>query len=200
MTLVTKAGIAPPSLFARAVGKLTRREAGARFGRFAPDLVRASLESSLRALRTDRVDALLLHEVKARHVGDELVLLLQELKQSGKTRALGVATSAADTAELVAAYPGLFQIIQLPIDAPAPAGDALLVRHSVLGARLAQAAAKSGDRGAAAEALLRAALAQNSSGVTLFSSTRAEAVRRNAALAAAGQAPASPVAPVLGEG
>ena len=199
MTIVTKAGIAPPSLIARAIGKLTRREANARLGRFAPHQVRASVETSLRALEVDYVDGLLLHEVQASQVGEDLAALLQELKQSGKTRALGLATSAADTAKLVAAYPGLFQIVQLAGGAPAPAGDALLIRHSLLGTRLAEAVAKGGDRSATAEKLLRAALAQNPRGVTLFSSARLEAVRRNAALATAEQASGPRAAQLLGE-
>ncbi len=198
MTIVTKAGIAPPDLAARALAKLSGGQANPRFGRFAPALVKASVDNSLRALRTEQVDALLLHEVKASEVSDDLLRVLQALKQSGQARAIGLATSASDTAAISAAHPGVFEIFQLPVEAAAPVGGALLIRHSVLGARLARACAGAGDRDGVAEILLRAAMAQNPAGVTLFSSTRVEAVRRNAALTVADTATASRAAELLG--
>ncbi|HRO02984.1 MAG TPA: aldo/keto reductase, partial [Terricaulis sp.] len=104
MHIVSKAGIAPPSL----AGKLLRKTAGRfvpalaragapRFGRFAAADITTSVEESLRALKTDRLDALLLHEIQPAHVTDELKRALQQLKASGKALRIGLATDADAT-------------------------------------------------------------------------------------------------------
>lgn len=202
MTIVTKAGVAPPGLAARAIAKLSRAPAHARFNRFAPDQVRRSLDASLRALRTDRVEALLLHEIAPNQVSDELLGVLQNLKREGKAAAIGLATSADAASVLLREHPSLFDVVQLPYGAATPAGVPIIV-HSVLASnidamsnRLAQDAAAArrfedrtgvaaGDRRALGELLLREALWRHAGGTVLFSSTRVETIRRNARLAPA---------------
>ena len=201
MTIVTKAGIAPPGLAARAIAKLSRAPAHARFNRFAPAQVRRSLDASLRALRTDHVEALLLHEIEPHQMSDELLRLMQEFKRGGKAAAIGLATSAEATSTLLRAHPQLFDVVQLPYGATMPDGVPIVV-HSVLTSnvdrmsnRLAHdmAAARrfedrtgvsAGDRRALGELLLREALWRNAGGTVLFSSTRLETIRRNAQLPA----------------
>ncbi len=208
MTIVTKAGMAPPSLAARLTARVRhafhRRAtpAATRSGLFQPAQVRASLEASLRALRTDRVEALLLHEIRADQMSDELAGELSDLKQAGKTRALGLATPAAYAAPLLQRYPKLFDIVQVSIEdlAALRPNAAVPVAHSVLGARAARLQAKAAsdpsfahrfaeetgvdpkDRVSVGRLLLRTALATNAMGVTLFSSTNATTIRANAAL------------------
>lgn len=201
MTIVTKVGIAPPDTMARAIGKLSGRAPPPRFGRFTADQVRKSFEESLRALQTERVDALLLHEVALEHVKDELLRTLDQMKRDGKFAALGLATSAADTEAILRAQSDRFDIVQSAMDAVVPATNSLRILHSVLssnaalrlsrlsrenihafeeetGFRLSQPTHR-------AQILLRIAMAKNVHGVTLFSSSRVEHVKANAQLAAA---------------
>jgi aryl-alcohol dehydrogenase-like predicted oxidoreductase len=206
MIIVTKAGIAPPSLAGRIAGKLLGKAAGslaqAQFDRFAPAQVLQSLEASLAALRTDYVDALLLHEVKSGSITDELLRTLDALKAQGKVRAVGLATSHQETARAITAHPGVFTIIQLPaadLASMAHLKDALLIGHSVLSKKLnelKQRAASNpefakrlkedgydpSDDGALARLLLEAAIGQNPTGVTLFSSSKLGHLQRHASL------------------
>ena len=55
--------------------------------------MRISLEESLRALRTDRVEILLLHEPEEISRGSELAACAEALKQEGKIRAWGLASA-----------------------------------------------------------------------------------------------------------
>lgn len=204
MFIVSKAGVAPPGLLSRALGKASGGLASPRFGRFAPAQVRASVEASLSHLQTDYLDALLLHEVAADQVGDSLLAELQKLQRDGKVKALGLATSAAHSNAVTAAHPGIFTVVQVAAaDAVrAPTADLSIV-HSVLGSRLDRATERlasdaalarnfesgtgfrSDDRARLAQLLLSAALTQNATGVTLFSSSKAEHIKRNARLTAA---------------
>lgn len=210
MVIVSKAGILPPSLISRALryafaalGRDTRGLGEAQKGAFEPQQVRRSVETSLRALQTDHVDALLLHEIHARDVSDGLKREVEQLRQEGKILRCGVATSAVEIMTIAAAHPELCEIAQIPASpwgktaAQAPDG-AMLITHSVLGARLESlltmladdpALARRfendiglapDDREGAAELLLQQALADNPDGVTLFSSTRSAHIARNA--------------------
>ncbi|MGH2971489.1 MAG: aldo/keto reductase [Gaiellaceae bacterium] len=137
--IATKAGIVAPSLVSLAAGKALGRPAAATGGRFAPHEVRAQLEGSLRRLRRDRVDVLLLHEVETAHV-DPLLETLESMRAEGKVGLWGVATRAAATAAILAKHrPDVVQVAAA--EALDPAG-ARLVLHSVLVGRL-------GDRSAA---------------------------------------------------
>lgn len=72
---------------------------------FRPERLRASVEASLRRLRTDRLDILLLHDVEfsTPDVIGRALPVLEELKLSGKTRAVGVSSYRIDVlSQLVA--------------------------------------------------------------------------------------------------
>ena len=108
--------------------------------RYSIDEVERSLEQSLRNLSTDYVDILHLHSVAASSVTDELVSKLQQYKDSGAVRFLGLATSIRETNQILNTY-DVFDIVQIRdsiehrgIDELQPAGrDFALVIHSVFG-------------------------------------------------------------------
>jgi aryl-alcohol dehydrogenase-like predicted oxidoreductase len=163
--------------------------------------VRQSFETSLRALQTDRVEALLLHEVAPEHITDDLKRTLQDLKQNGAVGAIGLATSAEHTETIARQHPELGEVVQ--IAAPAPGAplpqNTTLILHSVLGGRLAGLITRlkadaalaerfSAEVGAGADAesaaglLLAYEIARNPGGVTLFASSHARHIERNAAV------------------
>lgn len=225
MVLVSKAGIAPPStsLPARALRKAAPalRKLGLsypkaimpfvepQFGKFKPADIVASLETSLRALRTDRLDALLLHECSPGDVSDEVLRTLEEQKRAGKVLAVGTATSPENTAAIARSRPQAFTIWQFPCSVwqptfsmvSAPPG-AKMITHSILGARFQDLLRKvsadpafraelgaaldldASDRAALARLFLQEALATNSAGVVLISSTNVANIAANARAAA----------------
>ena len=66
---------------------------------FAPDAITASVEQSLRDLQTDYLDILLLHATQndlALVEDQSLLQCLQQLKQSGKVRAIGISTVSVE--------------------------------------------------------------------------------------------------------
>ena len=131
ITLVSKAGIAHPqnaallralrqlalpvrrawpSLWRRAAG--TARRVAAPRGQFAVDTVRASLDESLRRLRTDYLDALLLHEVQPGDIDDELATWLLRQRAEGRVKALGIGTGVGASVALLAQHPLLLDWVQ----------------------------------------------------------------------------------------
>lgn len=221
VTVVTKAGIAPPAGSAvRLVAGVARQvvarsprlhralrrgaDARVRAGDFTPAAVVASVTTSLRELGTDHVDLLLLHEVAPDDVTDELLTAVAGLVDTGAVRGLGTATGAQAAGRIAAAHPLLADAAQVPDDG---AGDPwtelggvsrLAVTHSVLREPLrllGRAIADDPDRGTAwagqvgadladrsqlVSLLLARALADNPSGVVLFSSTSQAHVRHAA--------------------
>jgi D-threo-aldose 1-dehydrogenase len=161
--VATKVGIVPPGL----VGLALRRPAIG--GRFTPADIRTQLEGSLRRLRLDRVDVVLLHEVDA---ADALAALdtLDLLRDEGKLVDAGIATGAAQTAAIVATR--VPDVVQLAVDGAVDPRGARLVLHSVL-------AGKVGTTPAAE--LLRAAAAAHPDAIVLVGSRNAEHVREAAA-------------------
>ena len=66
---------------------------------FSPSRLRRSVDESLKRLQTDRLDILLLHDIEFSEppaILDEAIPVLYELKQSGKTRAVGVSSYRVD--------------------------------------------------------------------------------------------------------
>jgi aryl-alcohol dehydrogenase-like predicted oxidoreductase len=222
VTIASKVGLARPNVptpvrvarllagpLRRRLGRVTRRVGQRRpqparsRGRFEPAFVEASLAESLRRLRTDHVDLLLLHEIWPEDVTDELLTLLDKARRDGRCRAVGTATTPEDGRRLVAAHPGFFDVVQRAwsvLDAadPPPAPPPMTITHrAVLRSlepltawfardadakrALAQAAAVDlDDRERLPALLLGAALAANPEGLTLVASRRAERVRSNA--------------------
>lgn len=208
MVIVSKAGISPPSMAGRALKKLAGKLAPslaaageARFGCFAPVQLTESVDASLAALNTDRLDALLLHEIAPEHVNDEMKRALASLKQSGKVLRIGIAAGAEATAAIAAAHPDLCEVLQVaapPVGRCAMSrGGGVRILHSVLGPRLADFAAAlasdatraarfkhetgcdPADRAALARLLLKRAARE---GMALFSSTRAANIVANSTL------------------
>lgn len=138
VTLATKFGIAPPMYGERAgwlftamrvADRLLPGYAGRRDRRdYSAAGLRSSVEASLRRLRTDRVDLLLLHEPPAGEAGSLLDALGDEvsaLRQAGKILAFGVAGEFFDVTAI--ASRGEIDVVQAPLaaleQAALPAGQ-----------------------------------------------------------------------------
>jgi diketogulonate reductase-like aldo/keto reductase len=172
-----------------------------RYGAFAPSDLAKSVETSLRELRTDYLDILLLHECDVPHATSAGTLsLLEKLRAAGKVRAFGIATRFPETEAILTAAPEPFAVAQFPTDLfqrnerrlPG-AWRGLTVTHSVLkgglgplrervlaDAGLAAAWTRRFDRpaddvAAYAELLLQDALAAHD-GMVLFTTSRPERI------------------------
>ncbi len=174
------------------------------FGVFDRKRMQESLETSLRLLRTDYVDLLLLHECTLDNVrSDDVQTFLSAVVRDGKARMVGVAPTAPEMLSIASSGVAYGDVAQFdsrirhffpPSGAAIPA---LVVTHSCLGEpykgvvnRLktddALRARWSGELGIdardnsqVAQAFLAQALAQNPEGMVLFSTTRPERLRQN---------------------
>lgn len=180
MTIVTKAGLFPPSLLSRGLRKafhLTGRARDAAATRsFEPRAIRQSVEQSLRSLKTDYLDALLLHGCRASDISDELRAELAWFKRNDVVRRVGVAGGAIEVSAIAASYPDLADVLQIPAaeldQLQAPMG-ALIVTHSVFSQECSRQEPV---------ASLDEALARNAGGVVLFSSSNPRHIETNGAL------------------
>lgn len=184
-----------------------------RYGAFRPAEIRRSVETSLRALRTDYLDLLLLHECELPDVvAQETPSLLERLRAEGKIRAFGIATGFPQTQAILAAAPDRFAAAQFPSDLFSrnehrlPAGwGGLVVTHSILkrglarlrdqvmgdAALAAEWRARFGDpadSGAYAGPLLTEAVASHA-GVVLFTTSKPERIASAVASARAADEP-----------
>lgn len=223
LILVTKVGILPPArdlgtrINAKSAAMLRRfPQLRARvpepvvqhpvFGVFDAVRMRQSLETSLRQLRTDHVDLLLLHECTPEDLRrDEVRAFLDQTLQQGKVRAWGVAPCAKDMQAIAAQALPLGQAAQFdagirphypPEMFPSPS---IVITHSCLSGRFQRAvrrlaedpalrqqaeAALGGDWSTGtrlAQLVLAHAVAQNPNGIVLFSTTRQERLKENLA-------------------
>jgi aryl-alcohol dehydrogenase-like predicted oxidoreductase len=146
------------------IGARLRRAAPAANARLplTPELLRETLEASLRRLGTDRVELYALHAPAVADLGrDEIRRTLEDLRAAGKARAIGVAGDAAAAAAAVA-LGAPFDVVQMPSPAPVAGAD-------VDAAAAALAAARAAGRGTithsvlgdAAETLRRSAAADS---------------------------------------
>lgn len=98
------------------LGRLQSREVGAavkyvRRTSFSPDYLRESVHTSLKLLRRETLDGLLLHEVTAEELTPELLEVMSTLIEQGKIVRFGVASEPRATAEIgEGGFPG--QIVQ----------------------------------------------------------------------------------------
>jgi len=166
VTVATKAGLAA----AGPLGRRARRD-------FSPAGVERSVERSLRALRTEYVDLLLLHEPDAADLAPPLAEALARLVERGLVRETGIASSGR-----AAPAPPAGGVLQLgssalePVDA---AGRALIV-HSVLVSDLGRLAARwEGDPAALPSLILHRALAVHPGSALLFATRDPARVRAN---------------------
>jgi aryl-alcohol dehydrogenase-like predicted oxidoreductase len=83
----------------------------------------ASLERSLRALRTDHVDILYLHDPTLARLAEprELLETLQGLQASGKVRYVGLAGNGRECTAILRSHPGLHCLLQ--VDAASGNGE-----------------------------------------------------------------------------
>lgn len=224
VTVATKVGILPPRrspllALARAAARrvaalhpgLRRRlrqraHAMLRPGAFDPPGVRQSVETSLRELRAERVDLLLLHDCGLQDLQHpDLVALLDRLRDDGKIGAWGIATDASVVFEALERRVELsaVQFASGAWDRRAtrlPAGhDGIVLTHSALGPRFAELCRRlaadeavartwsdrlgvdARDRDSLAALFLGLAVRDNPEGPVLFSSSRPGAIRSNAA-------------------
>lgn len=168
-----------------------------------PQLLRESLEQSLVRLRTDHVDLYALHNATPAALGDDAILrTLEDLRASGKTRAIAVASDQT-AARLAMQANGVFDVAQMAladitpeIRQQAAASGMGLIAHSVFGvdAALAKAQARlardpdlarrleaSGLK-SAADALLLQARLRNPQGIILCSMVSPANLRANTKL------------------
>jgi len=141
VTLTTKFGLQASALAARlavfqgaarralelfpALRRAAVRNAGAlaTAPSFSLPAARASLEKSLRALRTDYVDYYLAHQASVTALPDEdLIGWLQDMKRAGKILAFGVATDFEWLPPVLERCPQLSEVVQFDSD---------LIRHNV---------------------------------------------------------------------
>jgi len=167
---------------------------------FTVPFVQASVEESLRRLRTDYVDILLLHEARIADISEELLALLARFKAEGKVRRIGLGTSLESIAAIHARFPDAFDVYQHAWaaergDAQLYPGKLTIFHRSIMGVMdevqhmlhenepfRRRVEAEAGLRGADSEALalllLSASLSANPHGLTLFASRQAERIRR----------------------
>lgn len=176
------------------------------FGVFDTARMQQSFETSLKNLRTDYVDLLLLHECTLEDVQrPEVVTFLDRMVREGKTRAYGVAPRASDMLAIAASGAPYGDVAQFdaalrphfpPEGASAPP---LVITHSCLGPRFREMASQlqrdaalrsawsgalgldASDPAVIAQAFLAHAISQNPQGIVLFSTTRPERLRGNLA-------------------
>lgn len=166
-----------PGLKARLGAKaytMTRRKA------FAIADVEASFCESLRRLRRERVDVLLLHEPAKDDLSDELLQWAESIKAQGRAGNVGFGASRASLPALFDAWPDVafvqtsWQAEEPPITRDRP----FLSIHGVL--RQIAGEKPAGDE---ATARMAAALAHNPNGLVLFASSRIDRIATTAAVA-----------------
>jgi D-threo-aldose 1-dehydrogenase len=113
-----------------------------RFGAFGLVEFRKSVETSLKELRTDYLDILLLHECTAADLEQtDLLQYLNDLKSAGKIRAFGIATGIEETTSILRRHAGLLDVVQIPSAVwnmnvrKLPTIDGLVITHSSLTGR-----------------------------------------------------------------
>ena len=142
IVISTKFGIPTSRVLSRVPGLLLASRAAAVLGRkvlrasppmrdYSARAATASLEESLRALRTSYVDVLQLHEPQLSQLCDVdgLLRTLEALKAAGKVRHIGLSGNAAACTAIAQAHPGLAELLQIEVPADAqglPAAEAVV--------------------------------------------------------------------------
>jgi D-threo-aldose 1-dehydrogenase len=225
VTIATKCGIRPPKRSARLSAAKSaaravvnvfpqlrtqirrRAEQMTQKSSFSVNECWQSLQSSLRELRTDYIDVLLMHEVVAEQITPELTDFLENAKKQGLIREYGTATTAEHTIAIRSQALPSGKIVQVPnsilentLEAFPNRCCTAIITHSPLGAQFRTLAARMrsdrdlrdawsreldfdcGDPSQVGTLLLAAAMKENSNGVVLFSSLHEEKIHQNAAL------------------
>jgi aryl-alcohol dehydrogenase-like predicted oxidoreductase len=190
MTVATKIGLYPAAapvgssarLWARRLlGKVSGRASGPRAD-FALAAARESFERSLRVLRRDRIDLLMLHEPVIADVPSESLLeWLHEMKVRGSLRAWGVAGVAERVEPFVATRSGLAQVVQTR--------DSVARREALFLSRYGRPLQITYGYFSSGCADIASALSCNTTGTVIFSTRRLERVAQLAAVVRAGGLP-----------
>ncbi len=154
---------------------------------------RASLERSLRALRTDHVDLLLLHDPAPDRVDEDVAAYLEVARGQGLIRAWGVAGEPGPTLATARAFATRPLVVQVRDDVFEPSRDDIgetRITFGTLGSAVPRITTGMrerpevrgtwreafgydlGDPESVAPLLLRLARLRNPAGITLFSTTR----------------------------
>jgi aryl-alcohol dehydrogenase-like predicted oxidoreductase len=217
VTLTTKFGLQPSGVatylapFQRAgrralqwlpaLRRLAVRNAGVLYTppSFRTSAVRASLDASLRALRTDYVDFFLAHQASAQALPDpEVIGVLEDLQREGKILAFGVATDFAHLRSVLTGRPKLSTVVQFDseltsgnIASMSGLADQLIITYGFINRaiaacreRLRSAAAPVEDLNRADDdtlgaLLLRATVLANPRGIVLMQSRTIARIERN---------------------
>jgi D-threo-aldose 1-dehydrogenase len=194
LTLATKFGIEPdpllsrypPLLYARlaaqtAVRRVLRRSWLTIVIRrdYGVANARRSIERSLRALMSDHIDLLLVHEpaLLALPDGEALVVLLDELRAAGRIRSIGLAGHARDLLQIAERYPALADVVQ--IDAASDGGGPAAMAEAGRDFHISFGHFRGNAR--PIDAALATAARVNPRGIILFSTRRAERIGEMAA-------------------
>ena len=193
-----------PNVKRRLAGVAAKVDTPAPRATFTPAQAKQSLDRSLAALRTDRVDIWLLHEVEAQDLNDDgLLRLLESEVASGTIRAFGVGSEGSKVQDLLRQRPEYCRILQYEwsIFDGAASSNAFRIHHRALteNFRSLHAALTTNpvicrrwsdnlgkDLGSAevlASLMLKAALTINPESIILFSSKRPEHVLANVKVA-----------------
>jgi aryl-alcohol dehydrogenase-like predicted oxidoreductase len=226
VTVTTKYGIAAPKrggalrAARRVVGPVIQRipalkrrlvraagaiAAPAEKSKFSAEEARASLENSLRLLRTDFIDLLLLHEAEAHDLSDDgLLQFLEESVAQRKIGSFGVGSDSIKISGLLrdrAAYCPVVQHDWSVLDTPEQPSAAFHIHHRALTDRLhvlhtaltsdAQRCRRWSEatgcdlarRGELASLMLKAALVLNPNTILLVSSRNPAHIRENVRVA-----------------
>jgi aryl-alcohol dehydrogenase-like predicted oxidoreductase len=200
VTIATKFGIpaipvfeqVPPLLYAnRALGGIGRRLMPQRWNRrlrvISRESAEISLTHSLKALQTDWIDILFVHEPQVSDIGSLMGMAdwLDRQKASGRVRYLGLAGTAAQCVEVARQTGKLFDVLQVEdtlgaceADAVTETGRPLQITFGYLRGTAAAYPRPDGLM------VVQAALARNQHGMVLVSSRQPERLRALAALAA----------------
>jgi len=148
-----------------------------------PAGLRESAETSLRRLKTDRIDIFLLHEPNMERLSSPGAILaeLSDLKQRGLIRAFGVAGSWSCIEPLLKAEPGLGEVVQTA-ESEWPDGLPPEITYSAI-SRTSQSYFAAGSTTDLATRRLRAALLKRPNGVVIVSSTKTHHLRALAEVA-----------------
>lgn len=200
VTIATKFGIPARALFERfpalmyaqrAMGGVGRRlglaPVGERVRALSREAAENSLTRSLKALRTDWVDILFVHEPVVSDIAalQNLAEWLLQQKSSGRVRYLGLAGSAANCVAVMRQVEGVFDVLQVEDSLAVCEAGAVLATGwplQVTFGYMRQSRVTQPQLDALS--VLKAALARNSDGMVLVSSRQPERLRALAAVAA----------------
>jgi diketogulonate reductase-like aldo/keto reductase len=169
-----------------------------------PDQAAASLDSSLRALKTDHVDVWLMHAASADDLTNpNLLRFMERSVASGTIGTFGVGTDANEIPRIVRECPGFCRVLQFEwsVDDDRPQVDGFRIHHGAIGSALPQLQKTLDENGALKRRwsletdrdlgdprvlpalMLRAALEVNRDSVIIFFSRHIARIEENVAAA-----------------